>query len=116
MIPLEEMPEYRKDLSKFKVEFPELDSEQTARHPEFVDEVIDYLVCEGEDIFPEDLTFLRSAQVGEDRFWIWEFFDDANDRCYVTVAESGRSHCVGYDSADGLTPEQAMLADHHVCY
>ena len=98
------------------MEFPQLDKEQTARYPEFIDEVIDYLVNEGQDIFPEDLTFLRSALVADVRYWLWEFFDYANERCFVMACEDRGGRCIGYDRADGLTPEQAVLADYHACY
>jgi hypothetical protein len=117
MIPIEDMPDCRADLAKFDVQFPELDKLETARHPSFVDALVDYLVLEGEDVFEEDLSFLRSALVEATKFWIWEFVDNADERHFATVSEAPdgqQTH--GYDRAEGLTPEQAILATYHDCY
>jgi hypothetical protein len=118
MIPLEQMPEYRRDLVNVPVDFPPLDEEQAVRHVEFVDSLLEYLELEGEaDLSAKDLTFLRSAQVGEKRFWIWEFEGDSSDKYYAVASEKPNgSTRLSYDPAEGLTPEQFMLAEYHECY
>ena len=117
MLSVNEMPEYRGDLLKHDVQFPSLDAEQTDRHKGFINDVVEYVVTEGEDVFEEDLTFLRSALVEDTRFWIWEFTDNGDEKHYATVSERpGKPISLGYDIADGLTPEQAILADYHDCY
>lgn len=117
MIPLDEMPEDRSDLAAVPVSFPHLSEEETARHLQLIGKVVDYLVRDGNELSAEDLTFLRSAQVADKKFWIWRFQDDANRPAYVTASEDSRGRVTrGYDDADGLSPEQAMLADYHNCY
>jgi hypothetical protein len=118
VIPFEQMPEDREGLSRLDVEFAPLDSEETGRHPEFMSSLLDYLHKEGEqDLSAEDLTFVRSAQVGEDRYWIWEFQGDDLQRNYATAAERpDGSICLAYDSGEGLTPEQFMLGMYHHCF
>jgi hypothetical protein len=118
MLPLEEMSEYREGLVKFPVEFPALDADQTGRRIEFMGKLIEYLEREGKvDLSAEDLTFLRSAQVGEKRLWVWEFEGDDLEKYYAVVSEEPNgSTCLSYDPAEGLTPEQFMLAAYHGCY
>jgi len=117
MLPRQEMPEYRADLASVHVEFPSLDAADTARHVEFMDELMQYLDVEADVFDPADLTFLRSAQVSEQKFWIWEFYDPMGEHCYATVSEGPRGGTsVSYDTSEGLTPEQFMLAEYHACY
>lgn len=117
MIPLEEMPDYRPDLKSVAVEFPPLDGVQTGRHPEFVPHILEYLANEFGPFDAEDLMFLRSAQVAESRYWVWEFEEDDGTRCYAIFSEppSGGS-CITADWAEEMTPAQAILADYHSCY
>ena len=111
------MPEHRADLASVPVDFPNLDPAQTSRHIKLAARAVAYLEREGVELDVEDLTFLRSAQVAERRFWIWSFRDDLNELAYVTALEDPRGRVsLGYDDADGLTPEQALLAEYHGCY
>ena len=62
-----------------------------------------------------DLGFIRTAQVGERKYWIWRFRDEYGIECFATVecAPDGTA-CIGYDiNYLGLTPEQYMLGDYH---
>jgi hypothetical protein len=61
------------------------------------------------------LSFLRTAQVAEQQYWIWGFQEADGSPCYITVAVSpDGSSCLGYDENHyGLTPEQFMLGDDH---
>ena len=117
MLSLDEMPEYRADLAKIEVDFPSLSDAETARHKEFVDSIVDYLTTEGDDVRADELTFLRSAQVAESKYWIWEYVDDCGEPSYVSVSEDrDGGRCVTSNWQEELSPEQAMLADYHACY
>lgn len=70
---------------------------------------------DGDSIDTGGLSFLRTAQVADKRYWIWALQEADGSRCYVTVAISpeGRS-CIGYEeNYYELTPEQFMLGDDH---
>lgn len=78
---------------------------------------MEYLEKETGVFDPADVTFLRSAQVGDAKFWIWEFYDCSGVHYYATVMQRpNRGPCFGCEFVDGLTPDQAMLADYHGCY
>ncbi len=113
MLPLDEMPEYREDLANVSVTFPSLDDKETARQSEFIKELSEYLSMEeGEGFSPADLQFLRSAQVEDTKYWIWSY-----DESYAMVSEDSKGgQCQTCNFQDGLTPEQAILADYHACY
>ncbi len=115
MNPENDVPETREDLARMKVEFRTLNEAETERHWSFLDELVEYLSLEADaDLRAEDLTFLRSAQVGDHRYWIWQFKGTSLEPWYATVSESPNgSICLGCDSAEGLTPEQFMLAGHN---
>jgi len=116
MLRAEDMPDDREDLASVEVTFPPLESGDMDRASEFVPDIVDYLDADGETVTAEDLRFLRAALVEETKYWVWAFGSE-DDPSYVFVSERpGAGRCVSYDFADGLTPEQAILADYHECY
>ncbi|NUQ62214.1 MAG: hypothetical protein HUU20_06985 [Pirellulales bacterium] len=80
-------------------------------------EILHYLSLEspdGDSIQAADLRFLRTAQVADAEYWIWEFHESDGAKCYVTVEQKGHDTSIGYDEDYwGLTPEQYMLAEYH---
>lgn len=118
MIPFDEMPEDNAELASISVEFPMLRSNTAESCPVPLSDVVEYLRREstdGDAVQPEQLSFLRTAQVAEQRYWIWAFQEADGSPCYVTVSVSPEgSSCIGYEeNYYNLTPEQFMLGDYH---
>jgi len=112
MIPYDDMPEDPADVAKIQIDFPRLEHDTAMSCPCLMKDIIGYLHREAESATAADLEFIRTAQVEDNRYWIWRF---SGDECYVTVEyQPDGSRCIGYnDNYCGLTPEQFMLADHH---
>ena len=118
MIPFEEMPADNAQLASISIEFPLLQPNTAESCPVPVSDVVEYLRLEspdGDSIGAGQLSFLRTAQVAERRYWIWAFQEADGSPCYVTVAVSpDGSSCIGYEeNYHALTPEQFMLGDYH---
>lgn len=119
LIPFEEMPEDNADLAKLNVQFPRLNPDAPETCPVAMKDLLEYLNIEGSDgekvIRAKDLKFLRTALVGEARYWIWRLKDGFGDDSYATVCERDNIGLIsGYDANYfELTPEQYLLADYH---
>jgi len=118
MIPFDEMPEDIAQLAGISIEFPLLDPNTADSCPVPISDVVEYLRLEspdGDAIDSGQLSFLRTAQVAEQRYWIWAFREVDGSPCYVTVAISPEgSSCIGYEeNYCEPTPEQFMLGDYH---
>lgn len=118
MIPYHEMPEDNRDLAYLKVSFPYLPGNSSDSCPVKMDDILDYLQVEATPeqlIQARDLTFLRTALVEKERFWIWQFIDSDGQKCYVTASQPPHEPpCISFD-ADyyGLTPEQFILGTYY---
>ncbi len=78
--------------------------------------LLDYLKSEGEEqINKDDLTFICTAKVADEKYWVWEFSDSENKKCYVTVSQKpGGCTYISYDEDHcGLSPEQFILGMYH---
>ena len=115
MIDYDDLPEDNADLAKIKIDFPRLDDDTADSCPCPMQDIIDYLVLEGETVVAADLEFIRTALVENHRYWIWRFRDEDGDECYATVQLApDSSRCIGYDQNwHSLTPEQYILGDYH---
>jgi len=118
MIPFEEMPEDNAQLANIAIEFPVLEPNTAESCPVALADVVEYLRLESPDrdeIHGGQLSFLRTARVAEQRYWIWAFQEADGSACFVTVAVSpDGSSCIGYEeNCYALTPEQFMLGDYH---
>ena len=117
-VPLSEMPDENSKLALISVDFPELPPHH-AECPVAIRELLSYLADEapgGERLQPDDLHFLRTAQVAEQRYWVWRFNEpDTGDPAYATVAVlPDRTSILSYgDNNYGLTPEQHLLGVYH---
>ncbi len=118
MLSYDEMPEDNADLARVQVSFPCLPDNTAETCPVPLDDIMDYLCTEvpdGEQLNPEGLQFLRTAQVVEEKYWIWRFTDPSGADCYaqVSIGPDGTT-CVGYDeNYFDLTPEQYLLGVYH---
>lgn len=63
---------------------------------------------------PEQLAFLRTAVIDGDPCWIWRFTETDGTECYLSYREfTGRGAALGLSEANGLSPEQYLLAEHY---
>jgi hypothetical protein len=114
-----EMPDDNRQLAQVAVDFERLREDTPRACPVRIGDLLTYLRDEvpgGARLQPADLTFLRTAQVAERRYWIWRFTEpDGGDPAYATVSVDDRGRTVrGYDTNTyGLTPEQFILGDYH---
>jgi hypothetical protein len=117
MIGRDEIPEDNRDLASLEVNFPRLAEDSPASCPVSMEELLDYLRLEspdGDGLAAADLRFLRTAQVGDAEYWIWEFHESCGGKCYVTVEYKDGVSCIGYDEDYwNLTPEQYMLGEYY---
>jgi hypothetical protein len=114
----EELPEDNAELAKLVIEFPRLADDTPASCPVSMKDIVDYLQLEspdGDEVEEQDLVFLRTAQVGEKAYWIWQFTESDGTACYVTVSATSQGETyIGYEqNAYGLTPEQYLLGDYY---
>jgi hypothetical protein len=118
MLQADEMPDNNAELASVQIEFPRLDMDTADGCPTEMKDVMDYLAIEvpgGHSLVASDLTFLRTAQVEDTRYWIWRFTEPDGNLAYATcsVGPDG-AQTVGYDDDYyGLTPEQFILGDYH---
>ena len=112
------MPEDNLDLATLDVSFPPLEDNSEESCPEAISRIVDYLRVESTDfehVVADQLTFLRTAQVAEKKYWIWSFLESDGTICFATVSQDeDGSTCMGYEENYGeWTPEQYMLGDYH---
>jgi len=118
MLTYEQMPDTNKDLAKVDISFPFLTPNTVDQCPRDMADIQDYLRIEDADmdkVAKRDLVFIRTAQVAEQRFWIWRYFESDGQECFVTVSQSpDGSNSLGMDwNTHKLSPEQFMLGDYH---
>lgn len=112
------LPPDTQGLAAVEVELLPLADDSPASCPASIDELLDYLALEvpgGAQLTPQDLTFLRTADLGDVRYWIWWFQEPkGGEAAYATVAEDpGTSVTLGYDANEhGLSPEQFIVGEH----
>jgi len=118
MLNYDEMPEDNELLANVEVSFPRLEPDDEVSCPASIDALLAYLNVECADpgsATAKQLTFLRTAEVEKQRYWIWEFREQDGTKCYATVSQSATGEtCIGYDEDYyGLSPEQFILGDYH---
>ena len=121
MIKREDFPEKLEHLQKISVTLPYLNGDDESTCPVSMEKIIEYLEWEapggknagGEMIIDFHLKFLRTALVNDSKYWIWSFFDEDDNECYVTISNlPDGSTITGYDETFGLTPEQFIIAEY----
>ena len=69
--------------------------------------------AEGAPVDPERIAFVRTAQVEECRYWMWQY-ERAGAPSYALVMEDGEGAWLSsYAGEEPMTPEQVLLADYH---
>jgi hypothetical protein len=118
MIALENTPDDIEEWAKLPVDFPFLSKNTVEECPISMEDIQNYLSLEDADFDSvefRELTFLRTAKVAEQNYWIWKYNESDGTECYVTVSSDAEGSTVtGMDSNNfNLSPEQFMLATHY---
>lgn len=113
MIPRDKLPKDAADWSSVQVSLNRLDPDTAEGCPDYPDKVHWVLRSESADVDKADvkrLKFLRTARVGGDKFWAWEYTNSYGDKNYVTCQVKGDGSMVimGLSEANGLTVEQSF--------
>lgn len=117
LIRREELPDDAADWHSVKISFDRLTDDGPGSCPESEDEIFAYVAMESADGDEADRSrfrFLRTAQVGDARYWLWEYTEDDGQVCYASFRLSrDGSSTTGLAEPNGLSPEQYLLADYY---
>jgi len=117
MIPRKLLPSNLADWRDVPISFPPLPHKIAESPPRSEDDVFNYIQLESADLDEAQrsrLRFVRTAQVGEANYWLWEYTESNGDLCYVTLRhDPGISNILSLDWCNGLTHEQFLLADYY---
>lgn len=118
MISYDDMPDENAELAHIAVSFPRLEPDSLQSCPVELNRILNYLSLEvpnGDCLQPDDLEFLRTADVEGTAYWIWRFLEPKGDQAYAVVSHRPDGVVtVGYDTNYyGLSPEQFILGDYH---
>jgi len=117
VIPRDKLPEDSSDWSEVAVSFPRLPEDRAQSCPCSIDEIFAYVKTESGDRDQANLnrlTFVRTAQVGDARYWLWSYKESDGEAKFVTcrVASDGSIE-LALASANGLNAEQFLLAEYY---
>jgi hypothetical protein len=118
MIERHQLPEDAADWRDVVVDFPRLKRDDPSESPFSEDEVFSYVRLESADLDNASrsrLRFIRTAQVCDQKFWLWEYLESDGVEMYVFTAQGGKGgrSIVSLTEKNGLSPEQYMLAEHY---
>ncbi len=116
MIARKDLPEDAADWTNVSVDFERLEPDDASACPRSMEEIMEYVRDESADLDDareEQVQFLRTARIGKVKYWIWRYTESDGEVCYLTVsiAPNGARN-MGLSEANGLSPEQYMLADY----
>jgi len=80
------------------------------------DHIFDYLNLESADYQTADrfrFRFARTAKIKDRRYWLWEYTESNGEKVYVYVESKWPRTILSLRSANGLSPEQFLLADFY---
>ena len=99
------------------VSFPLLASDTEESCPLPLSEVVQYVQMESadaEEAPKERLHFIRTAQVAEEKYWLWTYTEAAGDTCYVFFKQGENGNTVlGLTNSEELSPELYLLAEYY---
>jgi hypothetical protein len=82
-----------------------------------MDEIFAYIKMESADAERAErsrLSFIRTAQVGDARYWLWSYKELDGENAYVTCCvEPDGSMELALADANGLNAEQFLLAEYY---
>lgn len=104
------------DWGAVNVDLPRLALDSAESCPIPFDQVFDYVARESADTggaSRDRMSFVRTAQVGSDQYWLWRYLESDGAECFVVARiDDGGGVEIGLSSPNGLSPEQYLLADH----
>jgi hypothetical protein len=116
VISRKDLPEDAADWTNVSVDFERLEPDDASACPCPMEEIVEYIRDESADLDDareEQVQFLRTAQIGKVKYWIWRYTESDGEACYLTVSDApGGISNMGLSAANGLSPEQYMLADY----
>ena len=117
MISRQQLPEDASNWTSVSVSFPRLTEDTADSCPTPEDEVFDYVRMEAADAEKAKrnrLRFVRTACVGDVKYWLWEYVEADGQLCYV-VCRKRRSGTPDFNLSEpnGLSHEQYLLADYY---
>lgn len=115
MIARHELPEDAADWHTVQIAFERLSDDRSLSCPESDDEIFEYVKLESADYDATErsrLKFLRTAQVAEVKYWLWEYTEEDGQLDYVVfrLTPNGSS-MLSLMEPNGLSAEQFLLAD-----
>ena len=117
MIRREDLPEDAANWTTVPVSFDRLYPDSEMGCPATRDEIMDYIRTESADTDSANtasLRFVRTARVGESSYWLWSYTESDGTVCFVAFSQStDGSTVLGMSEANGLSPEQYLLADYY---
>ncbi len=116
MIARKDLPEDAADWTNVSVDFERLEPDDASACPCPMEEIMEYIRDESADLDDareEQVQFLRTARIGKAKYWIWRYTESDGEVCYLTVSDApDGTGSMGLSEANGLSPEQYMLADY----
>lgn len=117
LIPRDQLPYDAEDWKKVEVDFAYLPDNTEKSCPISLKELMEYIRMESADTdkaSEESLSFIRTALIKKNKCWIWKYTESDGELCYVTFwKKSWRRTELGISSANGLSPEQFILAEYY---
>lgn len=85
--------------------------------PLALSEIIQYVQMEpadAEEATKERLQFVRTAQIADEKYWLWTYTEADGDTCYVFFKQEANGNTLlGLTSSEGLSPEWYLLAEYY---
>jgi hypothetical protein len=117
VIPRSQLPEDAADWRDVAISFPRLAEDGPTSCPHAPSEIFACLQDAGADLRAADrnrLVFARTAQVAAARYWLWTLADAADEPVFVVCrVDPDGSSCLGLARANGLSPDQFLLAEYY---
>lgn len=117
MLSRSDLPDDAAEWGSVAVSLPRLNPDSSEQCPYSEDDVFDYVQTESGDTDRADrqrFVFLRTAQVANTRYWLWEYTESDGERVFVTCSVDGEgSTCLGLAEPNGLSDAQFLLADYY---
>src|SRR5688572_16624866 len=97
---------------------PYLDENSARSSPIAVEELHAFLAAYAEgarEITPSDLTFVRTAQIEDKKYWLWRFETIGGGVTYATVLQEpdGSAWMAHHSGWQPRTSEEVLLDDYH---
>lgn len=117
MISRDDLPADAAQWSGVRIAFEYLAKNCATSCPLSETDVLCYLQAESGDGDKADLarlTFVRTAKVLSDQYWVWRYVETDGAACYVTFSiRPDGSSVLSLAAPNGLSAEQFLLASHY---